>query len=119
MSYKRQLQAHYHNFVQAVRTMAMPVWLTGRGMRSTLLISVMFLSAAYMVRINAVSATGYEIHSLEKQVSEMGNQVQDLQIKIADAGSMNNIEKRLPELNFVAVTKVQHLNPAAAVAMAR
>lgn len=119
MSYKRQLQAHYHNFVQAVGTIAMPEWLTGRGMRSTLLISVMFLSAAYMVRINAVSASGYEIHNLEKQVSEMDNQVQDLQIKIADAGSMNSIEKRLSELNLVAVTKVQRLNPAGTVAMAR
>ncbi len=119
MSYKRQLQAHYHNFIEAVGTMAMPEWLTGRGMRSTLLISVMFLSAAYMVRINAVSATGYEIHNLEKQVSEMDNQVQNLQIKIADAGSMNNIEKRLPELNLVAVAKVQRLNTSPAVAMAR
>lgn len=119
MSYKRQFQAHYHNFVQAVRTMAMPEWLTGRGMRSTLLISVMFLSAAYMIRINAVSASGYEIHSLEKQVSEMDNEVQDLQIKIADAGSMNNIEKRLPELNLVAVTKIQRLDVAPAVAIAR
>ncbi len=119
MSYKRQLQAHYHNFIDAVRTIAMPEWLTGRAMRSTLLISVMFLSVAYMLRINSASARGYEIHNLEKQVSEMDNQVQDLQIKIADAGSMSNIEKRLSELNLVAVNKVQRLNPAPAVAMAR
>ncbi len=119
MSYKRQLQAHYHNFISAVRTTTVPSWITGRGMRSTLLFGVMFLSAAYMIRINSVSASGYEIHNLEKQVDEMGNQVQDLQIKIADAGSMTNIEKRLPELNLVAVTKVQHLNPAPAVAIAR
>lgn len=119
MSYKRQLQAHYHNFIEAVSTMAMPEWIAGRGMRSALLLSVMFLSGAYMVRINAVSASGYEIHNLEKQVSEMSNQVQDLQIKIADAGSMSNIEKRLPELNLVAVTKVQRLNSVGAVAIAR
>lgn len=119
MSYKRQLQAHYYNFMDAVRTMSVPQWLIGRGMRSTLLIGVIFLSAAYMVRINSVSASGYEIHNLEKQVSELDNQVQDLQIKIADAGSMNNIEKRLAELNLVAATKVKHLEAVPAVAIAR
>ncbi|MCX6780138.1 MAG: hypothetical protein NT034_03095 [Candidatus Magasanikbacteria bacterium] len=119
MSYKRQLQAHYHNFINAVRTTEVPAWISGRGMRSTLLLSVVFLSGAYMVRINSVSASGYEIHNLEKQVSEMDNQVQDLQIKIADAGSMNNIEKRLPDLNLVAVGKVQRLTTAGAVAIAR
>ncbi|MBI5221527.1 MAG: hypothetical protein HY979_01860 [Candidatus Magasanikbacteria bacterium] len=119
MSYKRQLQAHYHNFIEAVRTIVMPQWLTGRAIRSTLLIGVMLLSVAYMLRVNSVSASGYEIHNLEKQVSEMDNQVQDLQIRIADAGSMSNIEKRLPQLNLVAATVVKHLNAAPAVAIAR
>lgn len=119
MSYKRQLQAHYHNFVEALSTISAPEWLSGRGMRSTLLVSVMFLSVAYMVRINSVSASGYEIHNLEKQVNELNSQVQNLQIKVADAGSMSNIEKRLPELNLVAVTKIQNLSNASAVAMAR
>lgn len=119
MSYKRQLKAHYHNFIDALRTFVIPEWLTGRGMRSALLISVIFLSVAYMLRINSVSASGYEIHNLEKQVSELDNQVQDLQIKMADAGSMSNIEKRLPELNLVAATAVKHLKAAPTVAMAR
>lgn len=119
MSYKRQLQAHYHNFIDALSTISVPEWLVGRGMRSTLLISVMFLSVAYMLRINSVSASGYEIHNLEKQVSELDNQVQDLKIRIADAGSMNNIEKRLPELSLVPANQIQRLSTVPAVAMAR
>lgn len=119
MSYKRQLQAHYYNFIEAVRTISAPAWLTGRAVRSFLLLSVMMLSVAYMIRINSVSASGYEIHSLEKQVNELDNQVRDLQIKIADAGAMTNIEKRLSELNLVAVSKIQRLDPTSVVAMAR
>ena len=119
MSYKRQLQAHYQNFIDAVTTITIPEWVSGRAMRSTLFLSVMFLSVAYMMRINSAATSGYEIHSLEKQVSEANVEVQDLQIKIADAGSMYNIEKRLPELSMVMAGPVQRLNPAPAVAIAR
>ena len=119
MSYKRQLQAHYQNFIDAVCTITVPEWISGRAMRSTLLLSVMFLSVAYLVRINSAATSGYEIHSLERQVSDANVEVQNLQIKIADAGSMYNIEKRLPELSMVMAGPVQRISPASAVAIAR
>lgn len=119
MSYKRQLQAHYQNFIDAVTTMTVPQWVTGRAMRSTLVLSVMFLSVAYLVRINSAATSGYEIHNLQKQVNEVSVQVQDLQIKIADAGSMYNIEKRLPELSMVMAGTAQRINPGSVVAIAR
>jgi hypothetical protein len=119
MSYKRQLQAHYHNLIEAISTITLPSWLSGRAMRSALFLSVIFLSVAYMMRVNSVAASGYEIRDLEKQVNELNDQVGDLQIKIADAGAMTNIEKRLPELNLVAIAKIERLNPAPAVAIAR
>ncbi|EKD44073.1 MAG: hypothetical protein ACD_72C00001G0002 [uncultured bacterium] len=110
MSYKRQVQAHYHNFIHALRTISMPDWLSGRAMRAGLLGVVVFMSVAYMVRVNSAATRGYEAHALENKISEMHADLQSLQIKIADAGSMNTIEKNLPKMNLVVVEDYQRYN---------
>lgn len=115
MSYKRQVQAHYHNFLNALRTIAMPEWLSGKAMRASLLGVVVIMSVAYMVRVNSAATRGYEAHSLENKISEMNVDLQSLQIKIADAGSMNNIEKHLQGMNLVTVEEFQRYNIAGGV----
>lgn len=119
MSYKRQLQAHYHNFLDAILTISLPEWLTGRTMRIGMLSFVMFMSVAYMGRINSAATSGYETRDLEKQLSEMNQEVQELNIKIADASSMNSLQKRLATLNMVSAENVVRYNAGAVVAMAR
>ncbi len=120
MSYKRQFQAHYHNFLNALYTITMPEWFSGRAMRASLLSVVVIVSVAYMVRVNSAATRGYEAHALESQISEMNVDLQGLEIKIADAGSMNNIEKHLQGMNLVTVEEFQRYNPAGgAVAMAK
>ncbi len=119
MSYRRQVQAHYHNLINSLRTISVPEWISGKAMRASLLGLVIFLSVAYMVRINSASSSGYEMHAMEKQISELTTDVQGIQIKIADAGSMVNIEKRLPNLNYVAVDNIVRYNAGAVVAMAK
>lgn len=119
MSYKRQFQAHYYNLIKALRTISVPEWLVGRAMRAGLLAFVMVLSVAYMVRINSAATRGYEAHALEKQLSELNTELQSLNIKIAAAGSMVNIEKRLQSMNLIAVEDVVRYNSSAVVAMAR
>lgn len=120
MSYKRQFQAHYHNFISALCTITIPEWVSGKAMRASLLGIVMVMSVAYMVRVNSAATCGYEAHALENQISEMNADLQGLQIKIADAGSMNSIEKRLQGMNLVTVEEFQRYNTAGgAVAMAK
>ncbi len=119
MSYKRQLQAHYHNFMEAVLTMSLPQWLVGRKMRVGMLSFVMIMSVAYMGRINSAATSGYETRDLENQLSAVSQDIQELNIKIADASSMNNIQKRLMTMDMVAVENVAHYNAGAMVAMAR
>lgn len=120
MSYKRQLQAHYRNFLNALYTITLPEWVSGRMMRASLLGLVLFMSVAYMVRVNSAVTRGYEAHDLEKQIAEMNVELQGMEIKIADAGSMNNIEKRLQGFNLVVVEDFQHYNASAGVmAMAK
>ncbi len=120
MSYKRQFQAHYYNFINALRTISVPEWLIGRAMRAGLLGVVVIMSMAYMVRVNSAATRGYEAHALEKQIVVMNNELQNLQIKIADAGSISNIEKHLPEMALVPVEKIQRYNESGSVvAMAK
>jgi hypothetical protein len=120
MSYKRQFQAHYHNFINAVCTITMPEWISGRMMRASLMGVVIVMSMAYMVRINSAATRGYEAHELENKISEMNVELQGLQIKIADAGSMSNINKRLQGMDLVAVEKFQRYNAnSGVVAMAK
>ncbi len=115
MSYKRQFQAHYHNFINALRTITVPEWVDGKTMRASLLLMVIIMSVAYMIRVNSAATRGYEAHALEKQISEMNADLQSMQIKIADAGSMSNIEKRLQGMNLAIVEDVQHYNIAGGV----
>jgi len=119
MSYKRQLQAHYNNFINALSTISMPEWIVGRAMRASLLFFVVFMSVAYMVRINSASGTGYEINNLQKQVAESKADIDELNIQIADASSMGNIEKRLSYLNMVEMGKVSRYNQNSVVAVAK
>lgn len=120
MSYKRQVQAHYHNFISALRTISVPEWVGGRIMRASLLGVVVFMSVAYLVRVNSAATCGYEAHALENQISEMNADLQTLQIKIADAGSMSSIQKKLPDMNLVAAEDYQRYNTTGGVvAMAK
>lgn len=109
MSYKRQFQAHYRNFEYALRTITLPSWLTSMACRGVLLVSVIVLSVAYIARVNSASTTGFQMHDLEKQVMALNTDVQNMEIQIADAGSMNNTEKRLATLNMVKAENVQYL----------
>ncbi|GEM_PF-5731012 len=115
MSYKRQFQAHFHNLIHALRTIVIPEWVGGRTMRVGLLSVVMIMSVAYMVRVNSAATRGYEAHALEKQISQLTVDLQNMQIKIADAGSMNNIEKRLQGMDLAVVEDVQHYSIAGGV----
>jgi len=119
MSYQRRLQAHYNNLIHAVCTISLPTWVTGRTVRVGLMGMVMFLSVAYLLQINSAATRGYEAHELEKQVTELSTQVQNLEIKIADAGSMNNIQKRLQNMNLVTAEQITRYNAKAVVAMAK
>lgn len=120
MSYKRQLQAHYRNLLNAILTITVPEWVSGRAMRASLLGVVVVMSVAYMIRINSAATRGYEAHNLEKQVAQMSVDLQNLQIKIADAGSMSNIEKKLADVNMIAVEDFQRYNTTGGVvAMAK
>lgn len=120
MSYKRQLEAHYRNLIHSILTISAPEWLTGRGMRASLVLVVMVMSAGYILQVNSVATSGYEAHALENQIAELNNEVRNLEIKIADAGSMNNIQKRLQGTNLIAVEDFQRYNNSGAlVAVAR
>jgi len=120
MSYKRQLQAHYRNLLHSILTINIPEWVSGRAMRASLLGVVVIMSVAYMIRINSAATCGYEAHDLEKQISQMNTDLQNIQIKIANAGSMNNIEKKLSVMNLVPAEDFARYNTVGGVvAMAK
>jgi hypothetical protein len=119
MSYKRQIQAHYHNLINALQTISLPQWLVGREIRTGFIVFIIFLSVAYVLRMNSAATRGYEAHALEKQIVELNSDLQSLNIKIASAGSMVSIEKRLEGMNLIEVENLVRYNPSAVVALAR
>lgn len=67
------------------------------------------MSVAYIARVNSAATTGFQMHDLENKVAVLNTDVQNTEIQIADAGSMNNIEKHLAELNMIKAEKVAYI----------
>ncbi len=110
MSIKRQLQFKYQNLLHSLQTISLPSWMTSRTARLAVLSVIFIFSIAYIINTAASATTGYQVNELEKQTATLQNDVQKLQIEIADNSSINNISSRLAKLNMVEVSNVKYLS---------
>jgi len=109
MSYKKRLEAHYYNLIDSVRTISVPSWIFGRAMRVFLLCTMVLLGSAYVLKINSASASGYKAHYLGKEVDVLAKEVQKLNIQIADAGAIINLENKIGSLGMVKAESVSYV----------
>lgn len=70
---------------------------------------VILTGFAYLVQVNKVSTTGFEIQELEQKAGELKKENAKLELEAARLESLNTIEERVQKLNLVSTEKVDYL----------
>ncbi len=119
MSLRLRLKYKMNSIRHFTSSFYLPSWMTGTAMRVMLSLVVVVLGAAYVMETNTLATSGYEIHSLEQRISFLHSELQRLHTTVAEAQSMASIQKRLPEIQMVAVTDIIYLKLNNEVAVAK
>ena len=106
---KYQLGYYYRFLVSVGSCLTPPAWLVGRGVRVFCLSLLAMASILYVGEISRAAASGYEMKSLQKQVSSLQEEIQKIDVDIASQNSMSSLEKRLQDTDMVLVKNVQHI----------
>jgi hypothetical protein len=93
MSFARSINREYTAFYKAIFLFSLPKWV-----------------ASYKTRLSSSSIKGYQIHQWENKTKELSLQQEQLNIEIANLGSMNNLEKRLAEISMVPASDIKYVS---------
>lgn len=67
---------------------------------------------AYILQMNGMATKGYEIADRKATINELKETVRDLELETLELKSLSTIEKKVQQLDMVAVgTSVEHLQP--------
>lgn len=69
---------------------------------------VLLLMFWYVGQTNALSAKGFALRDLEKQLAELQTANRRLEVELAEQQSLRNLEVRLASINLVPVGQVQY-----------
>lgn len=117
MKYKyRTLQMMWRSLLHRL---TLPAFLTGKLARMALGTMVVAVAIAYAFQINTLSTSGYQIHSLEKQMAGLEGEIQTLNTDIAAAQSLTNIQKRLAGTGLLPVNNAPQLKPVGEAVVAQ
>lgn len=112
MSLKRRLENQYQQFSFAVKTVALPEWIDNTLVKVGLAGVTILFGVLYLLQTSMTAAGGYEIHSLENKVDALADEIQKVEIAVAEESAMPNISKRLSSVNMVKVEKIKFVAPA-------
>jgi cell division protein FtsL len=73
------------------------------------------LFTGYLVVNNSSTAGGFEVRNLERQIAELQDQSDRLDLELVSMQAMSNIEKQINELGFVPITGLEYISGAPAV----
>lgn len=76
--------------------------------RVVLGVFVLSLGFWYVGQTNALSAKGFALRDLEKQLSDLQNENRRLDVELAEQQSLRNLETRLQEVHLVPVGEVEY-----------
>jgi len=69
-------------------------------------------SVIYVIEVNAAASKGYDLSKAERRVEGLNIDAMALQNKAASMSSIQQLTGKASELGFVAVDKVEFVNPA-------
>ncbi len=93
------------NSMMTKRTREVPAFLSSHRFRIALTVVTFVLLVFYVARLSTVSVKGYDISALQKQVKSLQDDDNKLQFEIAKHGSMQSIQDRLKNVQFVPAEK--------------
>lgn len=111
MSYKRRFNHYLTQFHSLLNGgIALPRWTEGVGVRLVLMLALVGTSLGYVLQISRTAVSGYETHSLEKQIAALSRENKELSAKVAEYSSLSSIYERLPEVNMEKQGKVSYVS---------
>ena len=82
-------------------------------------ILVVLFGAGYLVQINIASSKGYQIRSLENQISELKEQRERLELKVAQEQAVQAVETKVQAMGMVPTPKVDYVAVTAPIVAQR
>ncbi len=70
---------------------------------------VAVFGAGYLIQINAAASKGYQIRTLENQISDLKTQSGKLEIQVAQEQSVQAVENKVQDLGMVPTPNVEYL----------
>jgi len=72
----------------------------------------------YLVQVNAASSKGFQIRTLENRISELKENGDKLELKVAQEQSVASVEQKVQAMGMVPTPEVQYVSaPQPGVAM--
>lgn len=65
--------------------------------------------AGYLVQINVASSKGFQIRTLEKEISELKDQSERLELKVAQEQSVQAVEAKVHTMGMVPTPHVEYI----------
>lgn len=69
----------------------------------------MVIIFSYLMGVNGYASSGYEIHSLQKRISELGEQNKQINLKVAEVSSVVSIQSDYLTSRFVSAGSVKFI----------
>ncbi len=110
MNIKRRFQYKYRSVWQFFNSIALPTWCGSVLVRCGLLGILVFVSVAYIIKINTFATSGYELAHLENQRNSLGLEVKNLEIEKMSYESMNSIQSRLNGTKMTTPQKIEYIS---------
>ncbi len=70
---------------------------------------VVLFGVGYLVEINIASSKGYQIRSLENQISDLKEQSEKLELKVAEEQSVQAVETKVQGMGMVPTPTVEYM----------
>lgn len=71
--------------------------------------AIMLLLMFYIFQINSLTAKSYSLQSYQKKINNLGQENEKLEMELAHAGSLVNIESMTGGLEFEKITKINYV----------
>lgn len=77
------------------------------------------LAAGYLAQVNAVSGKSERMRGLEREIAELKEEREKLELMVATERSMRSVEERVKTLGMVPAAEIEYVAPTAPVVAKR
>ena len=79
---------------------------------------IVVMGMSYLVEVNRATTKGYKIRDLERQINQLEESTQKVEMEIAELQSLDSIEQREEKLGMVPVDRIEYVKvPGTSVAV--